>query len=283
MKRKAFTLIELLVVIAIIAILAAILFPVFAKAREKARQISCLSNEKQLGIAALQYVQDYDEVYPCGQLYFGSAGRGWAGQLYPYVKSTAVYTCPDDAWHTLSLPTVSYALNFNFCTAQGGQIKPVQLSTLVAAAQTVYLYEINDKEVFGAAYGTVSNAGSCATNPDFSCEIFSGAGTATSGAYGSLDAGAQETATGLLMNDGGPVPGTMMQDPLGRHSDGSNFLLADGHAKWLRQNVTGGYANQSYLPADSWEGACGQTWGGAGIAALTTCNNASIAATFSLQ
>ena len=63
-QRRGFTLIELLVVIAIIAILAAILFPVFAKAREKARQITCTSNEKQLGLAFLQYVQDYDETYP---------------------------------------------------------------------------------------------------------------------------------------------------------------------------------------------------------------------------
>ena len=64
--RLGFTLIELLVVIAIIAILAAILFPVFAQAREKARQISCISNEKQIGLAALQYTQDYDELMPLG-------------------------------------------------------------------------------------------------------------------------------------------------------------------------------------------------------------------------
>ncbi|MEN6304741.1 MAG: prepilin-type N-terminal cleavage/methylation domain-containing protein, partial [Armatimonadia bacterium] len=69
MKRRGFTLIELLVVIAIIAILAAILFPVFAKAREKARQSSCLSNMKQMGLACLQYAQDYDEVLPAGMGY----------------------------------------------------------------------------------------------------------------------------------------------------------------------------------------------------------------------
>src|ERR1700742_3390756 len=98
MKRSnhsAFTLIELLVVIAIIAILSAILFPVFAKVREKARQTACLSNEKQLGLAYMQYVQDYDETYVFSQL-FGGPGCGWAGHLYPYVKSAAVYTCPDD-------------------------------------------------------------------------------------------------------------------------------------------------------------------------------------------
>ena len=84
-KSSGFTLIELIVVIAIIAILAAILFPVFAKVREKARQVSCLSNMKQLGLAFVQYSQDYDEVLPDGtQLTFGgNCGAGWAGQIYP--------------------------------------------------------------------------------------------------------------------------------------------------------------------------------------------------------
>ena len=87
-KQKGFTLIELLVVIAIIAILAAILFPVFAKVREKARQTSCLSNEKQIGLAFMQYSEDYDEKIPLS--------RGWASFTYPYIKSIAVYKCPDD-------------------------------------------------------------------------------------------------------------------------------------------------------------------------------------------
>src|SRR6202044_1664058 len=100
--RKAFTLIELLVVIAIIAILAAILFPVFAAAREKARQTTCSINEKQIALAILQYVQDYDENPPCGQLPFNgttspaSIGDGWGAQVYPYIKSVAIFTCPDN-------------------------------------------------------------------------------------------------------------------------------------------------------------------------------------------
>ncbi|MFY7950867.1 MAG: DUF1559 domain-containing protein, partial [Armatimonadaceae bacterium] len=94
---KAFTLIELLVVIAIIAILAAILFPVFAQAREKARQASCLSNQKQIGLGLMMYTQDYDETYPTAYLYKnntlttngGSAGGyiHFTATVHPYVKN----------------------------------------------------------------------------------------------------------------------------------------------------------------------------------------------------
>jgi prepilin-type N-terminal cleavage/methylation domain-containing protein/prepilin-type processing-associated H-X9-DG protein len=113
MKQRAtgFTLIELLVVIAIIAILAAILFPVFEKAREKALQTACLSNNKQLGLAMIQYVQDYDECYPLAEMgsgcnagscdWFGFDRNGganpcytWSDAIYPYVKSEAVFSCP---------------------------------------------------------------------------------------------------------------------------------------------------------------------------------------------
>ncbi len=103
MGNKGFTLIELLVVIAIIAILAAILFPVFARAREKARQSSCLSNIKQLTLAVLQYAQDYDErLNSCyGNTNGVVANRRWyyqgdanPGMLYPYVKNAQVFNCP---------------------------------------------------------------------------------------------------------------------------------------------------------------------------------------------
>jgi prepilin-type N-terminal cleavage/methylation domain-containing protein/prepilin-type processing-associated H-X9-DG protein len=103
---KGFTLIELLVVIAIIAILAAILFPVFAQAREKARQISCASNLKQLGLAVIMYQQDNDEFYPIGNslwaqqpsgaITFGNTAQMWPNEILPYVKSVGVFVCPDD-------------------------------------------------------------------------------------------------------------------------------------------------------------------------------------------
>jgi len=115
--RRGFTLIELLVVIAIIAILAAILFPVFAKAREKARQTSCLSNLKQLGLGMLMYAQDYDETFsgmgngrsttvpvipgsdfcqhPTSGIYYYS----WAAVIYPYVKNEQIYQCPSTKYN----------------------------------------------------------------------------------------------------------------------------------------------------------------------------------------
>lgn len=89
-RRTGFTLIELLVVIAIIAILAAILFPVFAQAREKARQISCLSNTKQIGLSMMMYIQDYDET---AAPLFG--GEDWWVPYYPYIKNYQVLLCPD--------------------------------------------------------------------------------------------------------------------------------------------------------------------------------------------
>src|SRR5579875_1263967 len=98
MTRRGFTLIELLVVIAIIAILAAILFPVFAQAREKARQISCLSNLKQIGTGISMYVQDYDETF--FQLPYTTDPphlTAWSDLVQPYIKNTAVFTCPDTA------------------------------------------------------------------------------------------------------------------------------------------------------------------------------------------
>jgi prepilin-type N-terminal cleavage/methylation domain-containing protein/prepilin-type processing-associated H-X9-DG protein len=137
-RRIGFTLIELLVVIAIIAILAAILFPVFAAAREKARQTSCLSNEKQIGLGLIQYSQDNDEMLV--KAWYGNGGYNpsdpnpatvkykWMDAIYPYVKSTQVFSCPD----------------FNDDLHQGMTGKFVSFNNLTAPDDTHYgSYAIN--------------------------------------------------------------------------------------------------------------------------------------------
>jgi prepilin-type N-terminal cleavage/methylation domain-containing protein len=106
--KRAFTLIELLVVIAIIAILAAILFPVFARAREAARKTACLSNTKQIGTALMMYSQDYEEVLPQPQsgVCPGVSCFGWADMIYPYIKNEKVFDCPSSSIRTKLIPGV---------------------------------------------------------------------------------------------------------------------------------------------------------------------------------
>lgn len=112
--RSAFTLIELLVVIAIIAVLAAILFPVFAQAREKARQTSCLSNQKQIGTAFMMYVQDYDETTPliiAGTISGVGGSPHWMDILFPYHRSEQIFNCPSDAFQGAGAHRYAYVAN----------------------------------------------------------------------------------------------------------------------------------------------------------------------------
>src|SRR5687768_1639775 len=131
-RRNGFTLIELLVVIAIIAILAAILFPVFAQARDKARGASCLSNMKQIALGTLMYAQDYDETQPPAYVHMDWLIKKpefywwqvpWTNLIYPYVKNKQVFSCPSAAPVTSRNPdniTASYICNYWVIGAQWG-------------------------------------------------------------------------------------------------------------------------------------------------------------------
>ncbi len=226
--RIGFTLIELLVVIAIIAILAAILFPVFAKAREKARQISCASNEKQLGLGFLQYVQDNDETFPQGTNAAATAsGRGWAGQIFPYVKSVGVYKCPDDATSDNAGNTpISYGYNSNLSPYPGGGTVTNALASLNAPASAVMLFEMVNAAT-SVPLGTAPENGSCAGNG----QISPNQGTTIGVPDGHSAAGSagKNYDTGRL---GGLATSSL--NLTGRHTDGANYLLTDGHVKYLK-------------------------------------------------
>ena len=234
-----FTLIELLVVIAIIAILAAILFPVFAKVREKARQTACLSNQKQLGLAFAQYVDDYDQIWPGGSTtppaINAPVGNGWAGQIYAYVKSSAVYTCPDDPT-TSSIAgetPVSYGYNNDINRQDPANPKIDGTgadSAFTAPSVTVVLFEMR---------GDIANVtnpleGTGTVQQDFSP---TGEGVPDLFHVGSSNNNVKYD-TGYLGGAGGVAMGGFVKSEYlaatGRHTDGSNYLMADGHAKWLR-------------------------------------------------
>ncbi len=162
--RKGFTLIELLVVIAIIAILAAILFPVFAKARENARKSSCQSNMKQMGIGLGMYVQDFDETLPgcyigawTGAFWSTSNPTGnvrWSQALDPYIKNSKVWVCPSRS--TLAL---GYGCNRSVCPED---VNPARLAKFDKPAETIAISE-------GPNTGAAQHPTHCSTLPQYGC------------------------------------------------------------------------------------------------------------------
>ncbi len=195
--KRGFTLIELLVVIAIIAILAAILFPVFARAREKARATSCLSNCKQMGLANAMYQSDYDDYLVPVYIRWPSSGGGWAGYAYwfelldPYMKNRQVFHCPSStppAWPRGSAAFLDYGINYYLVGAPSNPDSFIKSSEIAYPAETLVVAEsawtedIND-------YHT-SNAYTVQINPHASRFI--------------------------------PA----------RHNGGAHIIYVDGHAKW---------------------------------------------------
>ena len=170
-KRTGFTLIELLVVIAIIAILAAILFPVFARARENARRASCQSNLKQLGLGIMQYTQDYDEKMPRSANSYATAlpfpsdpaqsgaTHLWWHMIFPYVKSTQVFICPSSpaTWNGGYYPTSSlgsyagYGYNVNLASGLALAAIPQVAITPMIGDTTYYLMNADPKCTTGTA------------------------------------------------------------------------------------------------------------------------------------
>lgn len=146
-KSYGFTLIELLVVIAIIAILAAILFPVFARARENARRASCLSNLKQLGLSVFMYMQDYDGTYPAAYAYSSDGISFWNQRIYPYVKNGQVFVCPSADKNTINITNAGSAANDtrlgmnNAEFGSGNANSPVRDSSLRQPAELIMIMD----------------------------------------------------------------------------------------------------------------------------------------------
>ncbi len=198
MRKKGFTLIELLVVIAIIAILAAILFPVFAKAREKARTASCASNLKQLGLAVLQYTQDWDERYPTGDVGGNrevTNGLNWASAIMPYTKSRDVYRCASDG----SGLATSYLYN-------NRGMNRITLAELDAPAVRLMLVDGQTQSM------------NAANDPN---------NAMTNGGLNN-DHNLWHIAWRVCAQD----------RKMPRHTEGANVGFADGHVKWYRMPMT---------------------------------------------
>ncbi len=228
MKRKTgFTLIELLVVIAIIAILAAILFPVFARARENARKSSCQSNLKQLGLAATQYVQDYDErLFTAGP---DGAGQAWGDLLQPYVKNTGVFNCPSSL----------YRMGINTGVVPNHYWRRNETAPSAPPANTWYSYGMNtwDDTTAPVTRGPHSLALAQMVRPAEVILFCDGDGASPYGI------------------NAGPFNATNVQGQIAYkiHSDGLNFAYVDGHVKWSRWDSTttagaGGTASQRDVP-----------------------------------
>lgn len=210
-----FTLIELLVVIAIIAILAAILFPVFAQAREKARGISCLSNCRQIGMGIQMYVNDHDEAYPCSCMMTMEMSmsdmQSWLDTVQPYIQNRPLYRCPSDSsplWNSMDLPRrTSYGYNAYFIPIQPPYYG-VRMAQIVAPAQCILVAELSD-----------------AWKQDFFQPMYWGDPPKVSDSAMAMMEWNMDTREPLTLS-------------IRRHQQGANYVFAEGHAKWHRFEQT---------------------------------------------
>jgi len=222
-RGRGFTLIELLVVIAIIAILAAILFPVFAKAREKARQASCQSNLKQITLAVLSYVQDYDETFPCTP--YWECGRPsnttttrWYAVIQSYVKNTQVFGCPSSAaaggWPR---PAPPYDAGINW--------GPLRLSYGMGRWANCSNADPYEKAGFSLAqyqYPVNTLLSADSAHSDDGCSRW------------------EKIAFAAVCGAGSDCNPALQVEDYTRHNGGSNCGFIDGHVKWFKAQALRG-------------------------------------------
>lgn len=229
-SARAFTLIELLVVIAIIAILAAILFPVFAQAREKARQTACLAGTRQIGIAFALYLQDNDEQTPLVNqgTAGGSACPCWPDTMQPYIKSGEFYSgCPSAdlrPW-TGGKNNVAYGINTLYTSDSNG----IRTAEGQVTTPAVGLINTNPQTPAALADFTLPADTIVFGESNLSYIIYSGQKSDTT-------ISVQEPYVNLkVANFGraGSNNNSVGQRYVARHQQGANFVFADGHAKWL--------------------------------------------------
>jgi prepilin-type N-terminal cleavage/methylation domain-containing protein/prepilin-type processing-associated H-X9-DG protein len=239
--NKAFTLIELLVVIAIISILAAILFPVFARARENARRASCMSNLKQMGLAVMMYVQDYDETYPPAYITALTSQAPpnkykwhntiwfWPQIIYPYHHSEQVFFCPSAPWEStyLNKPvayTDNYGVNVMLIPPPADQvassIPAVKMSAVQSPSSTYMIMDAGNYVIAPVGYmAGISPINGTPATTYYLPGIGDLPGALT---YSTSTSPAYEARLSDYMS--------------GRHFHGLNVAFADGHVKWLKSS-----------------------------------------------